>query len=178
MADYSVSLTIGTASVSKQAAAYVINNPRETKNAFTVKSTDEAANILKISDSKAIADLKDSLKGYDLTSISTRDLATIGSKLYESGLIDESVASRFTSGTMAFDKDGQQTDKDTKFNAIAMFNQMLGDITKLGHAEPASMAQQGFKNSISSLVAANHVVNALAYFVNSAQSDLSVKERA
>ncbi|WP_321373658.1 hypothetical protein [Pseudomonas extremaustralis] len=173
-----MTLIIGTASLSKQAAAYVINNPHETKNAFTVKKTDEAANILNLSGSKAIADLKDSLKGYDLTSISTRDLATIGSKLYESGLINESVASRFTSGTMAFDKNGQQTDKDTKFNAIAMFNQMLGDITQLGQAEPANLAQQGFKNSISSLVATNHAVNALAYFVTSAQSDLSVKERA
>ncbi|OIN44487.1 hypothetical protein [Pseudomonas costantinii] len=173
-----MSVTIGTASLSKQAAAYVIKNPHETKNAFTVKSTDEAADILKISGSKAIAELKDSLKGYDLKSISTRELATIGSKLYESGLIDETVASRFTSGSMAFDKNGQQTDKDTKFNAIAMFNQMLGDTTELGHSEPANLSQQGFKMAISSLVAANHVANALAYFVNSAQSDLSVKERA
>ncbi len=173
-----MSFTVASAALSKQAAAYVVKNPNETTNAFTVKSTSEASDILKVSTTKAITELKDALKGYDLTSITTRELQTIGSKLYENGLIDSSVAGQFIGGSLAFDVNGEQTDKDTKFNAIAMFNEMLADTRSVGSKSPQVQGQQDYQRVVATLVSTNQVVNALSYFVNSAQNDLSVNEQA
>ncbi|MFW0759393.1 hypothetical protein ACN1C3_32550 [Pseudomonas sp. H11T01] len=164
--------------MSKQADAYVIKNPKETQNAHTITNTDEAARILNVSGEASINELKNFLKGYDLTSISTNELAKIGSKLQESGLIDRGVAAQFVSGNMACDSNGQQTDKDVKFNAIAMFNQMLTENQDYARANPASAAQDSFKYVTQALLGANKVTNALSYFAHSSQNNLSVSERA
>jgi hypothetical protein len=58
-----------------------------------------------------IGDLKELIRGHDFTSISTNELAKVGSKLYESDLISEHVVCIFISGNMTTDKKGHQTEK-------------------------------------------------------------------
>ncbi len=176
-----MNVTLGASALasSKQANAYVIKNPNQVTNSFTITDKDKASATLKLSDEDKISNLKNFLKNYDMTSISTNDLAKIGTLLYENGLIDQSVNSQFISGSMAFDANGQQTDKDIKFNAIAMFNEMLADTKGVAKANPEFVleGQDGYKVALNALVGANQVINALAYFANSSHSNLSVDEQ-
>ncbi|NWB98360.1 hypothetical protein HX882_20895 [Pseudomonas gingeri] len=173
--------TLGSAlTTSKQSNGFVVKNPNQVINSFTIRDKDSAAATLKLNGTDQINQLKDLLKNYDMTPISTNDLAKIGSMLYQNGLIDEQVDSMFISGNNAFDANGQQTDKDVKFNAIAMFNEMLTATQGVAKANPefAMESQQGYQVALHSLVGANQAINALAYFSNSPHSNLSVSERA
>jgi len=182
MEDYKMSAILGASALasSKQANAYVIKNPNQATNSFTVTDKGKAAATLKLSGEDNINQLKNVLKDYDMTSISTNDLAKVGILLYQNGLIDQSVVSQFISGNMAFDANGQQTDKDVKFNAIAMFNEMLSDTKEVAKANPqfGISGQDGYKAALQSLVGANQVINALAYFAKSTHSNISVSEQA
>lgn len=164
--------------LSKQADAYFIKNPHETKNAHTIIDAKDAAGVLKLTSDTLIGELKELIKGYDFTSISTNELAKIGSKLYEIDLIDRHVAGQFISGNMAFDKYGCQTEKDVKYNAIAMFNQMLGDTKAYASTWPMYAHQESFKVVMRALLGANQVINALSYFAHSTSNDLSVSIQA
>ncbi|WP_053162016.1 hypothetical protein [Pseudomonas sp. P1.8] len=113
-----------------------------------------------------MAELKESIKEYDFTSISTRELAMVSFLLHENGLINDSASLIFSTGNGAYDERGHQTGKDVKFNAIAMFNQMLEETLAAG--------TPGFKEYTKGLIQVNQVLGALSYFVNSAQSDLFV----
>jgi hypothetical protein len=173
-----MSVIIKTPALSKQADAYVIKNPHETKNAHTIKNAHDAAAVLGFSGESWIRELKDYLREVDFTSISTRELSKIGSKLYENELIDGHVASIFTSGNMAFDKNGRQTERDVKYNAIAMFNQMLTENKDYARSWPMYAHQESFKIVTMALLGANQAINALSYFANSARNDLSVSIQA
>jgi hypothetical protein len=157
-----------------KADAYVVKNPHETKNAYTKIDAGEAAEALNLTSGSSIDDLKNSLKGYDFTSISTNDLAELGSLLYRNGLIDEYMTDFFISGSMATDETGHQTEKDVKFNVIAMFNQKLEERLVIGRSESAS----GFHEITRGLLRANHAIGALSYFSGSNQNDLSVSIKA
>ena len=176
-----MSTTIGTAlTTSKQSSGYVVKNPHQVTNSFTIRDQDKAAATLKLSGKDQINQLKDFLKNYDMTSVSTNDLIKIGSMLYQNGLINEQVDAEFISGNTATDANGQQTDKDVKFNAIAMFNEMLADTKGVAAANPefAMESQKGYQVALHSLIGANQAINALAYFSHSPHSNLSVNEQA
>jgi len=155
--------------LSMRSEGFVIQNPSETINGFTKKTADDAVRALDLTNELSIEDLKHSLRRYDFSSVSSHELAMAGSLLYESGLIGDEVANFFTSGRMAYDEAGRPTGTDVKFNAIAMFNEMLVD--RLENSEGEA---RGFHEITRSLIRANHVLGALSYFANSAQSELSV----
>lgn len=169
-----MSVIIKTHALSKQADAYVIKNPYETTNVHTITDARDAVGVLNLTSDILIGELKNFIKEYDFTSISTNELARVGSKLYESGLVDGHVAGQFISGNMAFDEFGNQTEKDVKYNAIAMFNQMLGDTQAYASTWPMYAHQESFKVVMRALLGANQVINALSYFANSTGGDLSI----
>lgn len=80
MEDFQMSAILGAAALasSKQANAYVIKNPNQVTNSFTITDKDKAAAALKLSDKDNINQLKNVLKDYDMTFISTNDLTKIG----------------------------------------------------------------------------------------------------
>lgn len=173
-----MNVIIRTPALSMQADAYVIKNPQETKNAHTITNAKDAADILHLTSETLIYELKNLIKGCDFTSISTNELARIGSKLCEIDLIDRDVACQFISGDMACDKYGRQTGKDVKYNAIAMFNQMLGDNEAYASNEPMYAHHESFRVVAQALLGANQVINALSYFAHSNRNDLSVSIHA
>ncbi|VVM47068.1 hypothetical protein PS662_00586 [Pseudomonas fluorescens] len=173
-----MNVIIRTAVLSKQADAYFIKNPYETQNARTITDAKDAAGALNLTSDTMIGELKNLIKGYDFTSISTNELAKIGSKLYEVELIDRRVAGQFISGNMTYDEYGFQTEKDVKYNAIAMFNQMLGDTQAYASTWPMYAHQESFKVVLKALEGANQVINALSYFSHSTRKDLSVSIQA
>lgn len=173
-----MNVSIRTPVLSMQADAYVIKNPYETKNAYTITNATDAADVLSLKSESAIGALKDMIRGCDFTSISTNELARIGSRLSELELIDEDVACVFISGNMATDKNGHQAEKDVKFNAIAMFNQKLGDNKAYARAWPMYAHQESFKIVTRMLLGANQAINALAYFASSARNDLFISVQA
>ncbi|WP_085715537.1 hypothetical protein [Pseudomonas sp. B28(2017)] len=169
-----MNVSIRTPALSMQADAYVIKNPFETRNSHTITNAADAAGVLNLTNSSEIDALKELIRGCDFTSISTNQLARIGSKLSELDLIDEHVACAFISGHMAFDKNGHSTERDVKYNAIAMFNQMLGDNKAYAREWPMYAHQESFKIVTKKLLGANQVINALSYFANSSRNDLSI----
>jgi hypothetical protein len=78
---------------------------------------------------------------------------------------------------MTTDKKGYQTEKDVKFNAIAMFNQMMDDNRALVREWPLYAQQESFKVVTKALLGANQAINALFYFANSDRNDLSISVR-
>lgn len=163
------------ATLTKQWDGNVIQNPNMVSNEFsyTDQSKGEAALTLRLVSSQKVDDLKSVLRTYDFTNVSTNELREIGSRLYENGLIDREVRGMLASGRGAFDINGIQTHMDEKFNAIALFYEDLqGTIENLSD-DPTTC---GDILNISKKT--NQVLNALAYFSRSAQSDLSVREIA
>lgn len=173
-----MNVIIKTPALSKQADAYVIKNPYETANVHTITDARDAAGVLKLRSDAIIDNLKNFIKGFDFTSISTNELARVGSELYASELIDNHVASHFISGNMAYDQYGRQTEKDVKFNAIALFNQKLGDNKDYASSWPMYAHQESFKEVTRALLGANQVINALSYFSRSTRNDLSISIQA
>ena len=159
--------------LSMKADPYFVKNPLETTNSYTKTNVDDAVDTLKLGGKLSIDELRNSLKGYDFTSVSTYELSQAGSLLFENGLIGYDEAHFFTSGSMAIDDAGHQTGKDIKFNAIAMFNQMLDERLAHGRTEAA-----GFHQITRGLTRANHVLAALSYFAGSGQNDLSISIKA
>lgn len=175
--DIGMNVIIKTAALSKQADGYLIKKPGETTNAHTIVSAERAANVLKLTGETSIKALKELIKGSDFTSISTNELARIGTALGELGLIDEHVACLFISGDMATDKNGHQTKRDVKYNAIAMFNEMLDD-NRAYAKNPMYANQESFKIVTRALVSVNQAINALSFFAYSSRDDLSVSVQA
>ncbi|TDV63304.1 hypothetical protein [Pseudomonas sp. LP_7_YM] len=174
----SVLLTAAEMRLTKQANAYQIKNPNQVETEFTITSESKAAQTLKLNDQSKINDLKDFLKSYDMTNISTDELKKVGAELYKNGLIDDNVFSSFIGGDRAFDVNGEQTDTDKKFNAIAMFNEMLADNTAYNNEYPQYANQDSAIVARQGLIGANQAISALAYFANSGNSTLAVHEKA
>lgn len=164
--------------LSMQADAYFIKNPKETTNAYTVTTAQDAAEVLNLTSGSLISELKNLIRDCDFTSISTNELSRVGSRLLELDLIDGHVASIFTSGNMATDKSGHQTERDVKYNAIAMFNQMLDDNKANLRAWPLYAHQESFKLVTRALLGANQTINALFYFADSSRDDLAISIHA
>ncbi|NUT75329.1 hypothetical protein HNO86_09770 [Pseudomonas sp. C1C7] len=154
---------------------YLIKNPLETTNSFTKTNVDDAVDALKLKSNSELSleDIKETLKKYDFTSISTKELAEVGSLLFKNSLIGGVVAHFFTSGRMAYDDAGLPAGTDVKFNAVALFNEMLDD--RLTHKRTEA---EGFHELTRNLTQANHILGALSYFVNSPQGDISVNIEA
>ncbi|MBA6041532.1 hypothetical protein SAMN03159398_04954 [Pseudomonas sp. NFPP02] len=164
--------------LSKQADAFVIKNPEKTTNTFTFTEESKAVDELRVWQQTHLADLKQFLKSYDMTSISTDELKVVGRRLYESNIIDANAFGVFTFGDGAFDANGKQTNTQVKFNAIALFNEKLDDYLDFVKSNPSVGRSQGIPEYIKGMVDANRAINALAYFSNSSKNDLSVEEHA
>ncbi|MDQ0654008.1 hypothetical protein [Pseudomonas cedrina] len=173
-----ITLNVSYAPMSKQTDAYVIKNPNQVTNAFTITEASKAVDALKLEDQEKITQLKDFLKNYDMTSISTDELKIVGSKLYDEGMISRRAFGMFIEGDRASDANGFQTNTHVKFNAIALFNERLEDTRAFFESEPAVARQDGAMDYLQGMINANHAINALAYFAKSANSDLSVREQA
>ncbi|MDQ3202476.1 MAG: hypothetical protein M3Q94_09975 [Pseudomonadota bacterium] len=172
-----MNISIRTPALSMQADGYLIKNPQQTKNAHTITDVKNAVDVLKLTNDSLISDLKELIRGVDFTSISTNELARIGGALGRMGLVDKHVACSFISGNMAVDKFGQQTEKDVKYNAVAMFDEMLEDNKAYARAWPMYANQESFKLVTMALLGANQVVNALSFFAHSNGDDLSISIR-
>ena len=159
------------------ASVYLIKTPNEVENAYTVKSEAQAQKVFKSATLGEIEEFKAFLKDLNMTSISTRQLTTIGSKLKAAGMINESVAAIFAAGNRDLDASGEQRNIDLKYNAVALFNQLASDPAELARTLPGQHARNAQPN-IKAAVIANHVLNALAYFAHSPGQDLEVREQA
>ena len=162
---------------SMQTNAIVIKNPDKVTNAFTITDESKAVDELRMWRQDELADLKDFLKKYDMTSISTDELKQVGSRLFNSKIIDDQAFRMFISGDGASDANGRQTNTHDKFNAIALFDEKLEDYLAFVDSRPDVARSQGIPEYIRGMVDANRAINALAYFANSSKSDLSVEER-
>lgn len=162
----------------KASNPFQIKNPGQVTNQFTITEASKAAETLKLSDSKEIVELKAFLKKYDMTSISTDELKVVGSLLYKNEMISRRAFGMFISGDGASDANGKQTDTHVKFNAIALFNEKLEDTIAHFNSDPAIPRREGATDYLQGMVDANHAINALAFFINSNSSHLSIDERA
>lgn len=163
---------------SKQTDATVIKHPEKVKNSFTITEESKVIDELRTMPQRELADLKDFLKKYDMTSISTDELKQVGRRLFDSKIIDEQAFLIFISGDGASDANGRQTNTHVKFNAIALFDEKLEDYLDFVKSNPDVRRSQGIPEYIQGMVDANRAINALAYFANSSKNDLSVEERA
>ncbi|MCF5327603.1 hypothetical protein GIW15_26990 [Pseudomonas lurida] len=173
-----ITLNFSSPSLTKQTDAYTIKNPNQVTNAFTITEASEAADTLKLGNQEKISQLKEFLKDYDMTSISTDELKVVGSRLYDEGMISRRAFGMFISGDGASDAKGLQTNTHVKFNAIAPFNEKLEDTKAFFKSEPLVARQDGAMDHLQGMVSANQAVAAMAYFVRSANSDLSINEQA
>lgn len=173
-----ITLNVSYPPLSKQTDAYSIKNPQQVTNAFTITEASEAADTLKLGDQEKISQLKEFLKDYDMTSISTAELKKVGRRLFDDGMISERAFGMFISGDGASDANGRQTNTHVKFNGIALFNEQLEDTVAYFKTDPRISKRDGAMDHLRSMVEANQAINALAYFVKSAHSNLSVNERA
>ncbi|MCP1510946.1 MULTISPECIES: hypothetical protein [Pseudomonas] len=163
---------------SMQTNAIVIKNPDKVTNAFTITDESKAVDELRMWRQDELADLKEFLKKYDMTSISTDELKKVGRRLFESNIIDEQAFFIFISGDGASDANGRQTNTHVKFNAIALFDEKLEDYLAFVKSNPDVGRSQGIPEYIQGMIDANRAINALAYFANSPKNDLSVEEHA
>lgn len=147
-------------------------------NRFTIKNEALAEKTLSEAGFTRIQALKAYVRQLDMTSISTKELAELGSKLYEYGLISEGVVGHFIDGRGDSDAFGQSTNRDVKFNAIALFNQKYEGYFKVMKDLPGVVGQDCFKSVGPSIIGANHVLSALSFFASSSQSDISFSDRA
>ncbi|WP_321860250.1 hypothetical protein [Pseudomonas paraveronii] len=162
----------------KASNPFQIKNPEQVVNKFTITEESKASDTLKLRKQESIDDLKAFLKDYDMTSITTNELKKVGRRLYENDVIDGEAFHMFISGLDAFDANGQQAETDVKYNAIALFNEKLEDYLSFLESHPNVKRSQGIPEYVQGMFAANHAINALAFFVNSSRSDLSIEERA
>ncbi|MDQ0704151.1 hypothetical protein QF043_002943 [Pseudomonas sp. W3I7] len=162
---------------SKATAAVVIKNPNEVKNAFTVTDAPEASAALQLDSAQEVNQLKDFLKDYDMTSISTDELKKVGRRLYNSGAIDEVAFGMFISGNGEFDEKGNQANTHVRYNAVALFNQRFEEYSRFLEEHPVHSNSDNLRWK-QGMIAANHAVGALAYFANSASHKLALDEQA
>ena len=92
--------------------------------------------------------------------------------------VKNSLFHMFISGLGTSDANGQQAETAVKYNAIALFNEKLEDHLSCLENHPNVKCSQGIPEYVQGMFAANHAINALAFFVNSSRSDLSIEERA
>lgn len=172
-----MALVLNEAPLTKATQAYVIKNPNQVTNGFTVDDEYAAAETLKLRDEEKITELKNFVKDFDMTSISTQDLKKVGRALYKNNLIGVQAYRMFIEGNLAFDEKGKQTATDVKFNAIALFNERLQDYSDFLKKFPENVTKDN-SEWLRGMIAANHAVSALSYFSNSARSDLAIDEKA
>lgn len=174
----SIIINITKNQTSKAADGYLIKNPIQVKTKFSVNSESEAATSLNIKDQTKTNEIKSFLKNYDMTNISTNELKKVGETLFNNHLINDNVYSSFIGGNMAFNDKGEQTDLDVRFNAVAMFNEILTDNDNFRSGSPQYAGQSSAMYAREGLVGVNQAINALAYFTSSSGENLSIHEKA
>ncbi|WP_032803564.1 hypothetical protein [Pseudomonas synxantha] len=161
----------------KATNAFAIKNPEQTRNAFTITEKKVAADTLQLNDNNQITQLKAYLKDYDMTSISSDDLRKVGRTLFEHEMIDIYAFRMFIGGNLHTDAKGVPTETHVKFNAIALFNERLVEYSEFLEDNPATANEHTLRWR-QGMVAANHAMGALVYFVNSSNTALSIDEKA
>lgn len=163
--------------LSKQTDAYTIKNPSKVTNEFTITDEFKAAEALRLKSQETINELKEFLKDYDMTSISSEDLRRVGGKLYYNNFIDRDAFYLFILGDGANDVHGKPTKTDVKFNAIALFNERLEDHIAYFKSDRYSKPEH-VAYILGGMRGANQAINALAYLSNATISTLSIDEHA
>ncbi|UVJ46294.1 hypothetical protein NVV94_12595 [Pseudomonas sp. LS1212] len=113
--------------------------------------------------------IKDEVATYDLTSISQRELVTLGRLLYDADLIDRSVFSGFIYADGDFDASGRQQNQDKLINAYAVFERQLAGSTAI-----VASGDSSAQNGVDSLTKLNQVTRALAQFTIPDSNNLSI----
>ena len=172
-----MALVLNEAPLTKATQAYVVKNPNQVTNAFTVNDESVAAATLKLIDKEKIDDLKSFVKGFDMTSISSDDLKKVGRALYKNDIIDFESYGLFMSGNLTTDEKGYRINTDVKFNAIALFSERLEEYTTFLKDYPVHV--NTFTRGVQKgMITANHALAALAHFSVSARNDFFISERA
>ena len=155
---------------------FVIKNPEQVTNAFTITEELTAVDTLNLDDKNKVTELKNYLKNYDMTSISSDELRDVGRALFESEMIDVYAFRMFIGGNLHSDANGVRTETHVKFNAIALFNERLEEYSEYLESNPADKNEHTLKWR-QGMIAANHAMGALTYFINSSSRNLSLDER-
>lgn len=74
---------------------------------------------------KDLKPLKEEIAGYDLKNISQQELGALGRKLFDHGLINDTVFAVMGLGNPEYDEQGNQINVDKKSNALEFFNMQL-----------------------------------------------------
>lgn len=167
-------MDVQLSALSMKTEAYVVKKPLETTNNYTKKNVDDAAQALDVTNKFSMGELKKLLQGYDFTSVSTNELTKVSYVLYKNDMIDIHMYDFLSLGNMAFDERGHKAETDVKFNAVAMFNQLLDERKVIGKTEPAT----SFHEITRALERVNHVLGALSFFARSDRDDLSISVKA
>ncbi|TFY87375.1 hypothetical protein DYL59_18640 [Pseudomonas kairouanensis] len=172
-----VMLTVEQLRHTKATNPFVIKNPDQVTNAFTSTDKQMAADKLKLTEREQIEEVKNLVRGHDMTSISSKDLREIGLALNRTGLIDDETFWVFSNALLATDENSKPTLQDVKFNALALFNERYEEYRDFLESNPRDV-NKGTLEWQQALVAANHAISALSYFSNSTRADLAIDERA
>ena len=172
-----IMLTAEQMRYTKATNTFVIKNPEQTTNTFTITEKKVATDTLQLNDNEKITKLKNYLKDYDMTSISSDELRKVGRTLFENDMIDIYAYRMFMGGNLHSDANGVPTETHVKFNAIALFNERLVEYSEFLEDNPADANEHTLRWR-QGMVAANHTMGALVYFVNSSNSVLSIDEKA
>jgi len=167
-------MNVQLSALSMKTEAYVITNPLEITNNYTKKNVDDAVQALDVTNKFSMDELKKLLQEYDFTSVSTNELTKVGYVLYKNDMIDIHMYDFLSLGNMAFDERGHKAEVDVRFNAVAMFNQLLEERKVIGKTEFAT----SFHEITRALGRVNHVLGALSFFANSDTNDLSISVKA
>lgn len=168
----------GSVTFFKMAYVDKIEKPYEVRNQFTVKEEWEASGILEKAGVVVERELKEMIKKLDMTAISTKELALLGAKLSEAGLINSDATSLFIEGNRDCDINGQPIRRDVKFNAVALFNQRYEGQLEFNKKQPAWADHIELKSILDDIKLSNHLLAALSYFADSSKGSLSFNIRA
>ena len=171
-----MNVTLNTAPITNAVKAYEVKNPHQTSNAFTATDEYMAAETLKLRDKEQIDELKNLVKNFDMTSISSRDLKMLGGMLYRSDIIDFEGYELFMDGNLTADDKGRRIETHVKFNAIALFNERLEEYSTFLKKHPGDVNKFTLE-SRQGMVTANRALGALTYLSNSARNGLLVDEK-
>lgn len=123
---------------------------------------------------KDLAPLKEEISGYDLKNISQQELGALGRKLFDKGLINDTVFAVMGLGNAEYDEQGNQINEHKKFNALEYFDRQLSISSSTEFAEFGSGPSSG-KDGYKQL---NQALGALSFFANSDSTELGLKTQA
>lgn len=155
-----------------------ILKPNEVVNQYTILNNEQADSAVANEGLKGVEELKAAVRGKDMTAISTRELAMLGSMLYRLGLAEDFAATVFVAGNSDCDRQGRPQNTDVKFNAIALFNQKYQEQREYGESQPNYSQDKELQAFTRGVKSANHILAVLSWFASSPADDLALNVKA